>query len=82
MAKRMYSITAHWDDEANVFYSVSDIIGLHIEASTIDEFEAIMMDLAPGLVIANHVSKDELASLAPEDIIPANLWQRPTGKAA
>ena len=82
MAKRMYSVTAHWDDEANVFYSVSDIIGLHIEASTIDEFEAIMMDLAPGLVIANHVSKDELASLAPEDIIPAILWQRPTGKAA
>ena len=34
MAKRMYSVTAHWDDEANVFYSVSDIIGLHIEAST------------------------------------------------
>ena len=82
MAKRMYSVTAHWDDEANVFYSVSDIIGLHIEASTIDEFEAIMMVLAPGLVIANPVSKDELASLAPEDIIPAILWQRPTGKAA
>ena len=82
MAKRMYSVTAHWDDEAQVYYSDSDIIGLHIEAKTIEEFEAVMMDLAPSLVIANHVSKDELASLAPEDIIPAILWQRPTGKAA
>lgn len=82
MAKRMYSVTAHWDDEAKVFYSESDIIGLHIEAKTIEEFEDVMMDVAPGLVIANHVSRDELASLAPEDIIPAILWQRPTGKAA
>lgn len=82
MAKRIYSVTAHWDDEAKVFYSDSDIIGLHIEAATLEEFEAVMMDVAPGLVIANHVSRDELASLAPEDIIPAILWQRPTGKAA
>jgi hypothetical protein len=82
MAKRMFSVTAHWDDEAKVFYSKSDIIGLHIEAATIEEFEAVMMDVAPGLVIANHVSKAELASAAPEDLIPAILWQRPTGKAA
>jgi hypothetical protein len=82
MSKRIFNVTAHWDDEAKVFYSDSDIIGLHIEAKTIEEFEDVMMDVAPGLVIANHVSKDELASLAPEDIIPAILWQRPTGKAA
>ena len=82
MAKRMFSVTAHWDDEAKVFYSDSDIIGLHIEAKTIDDFESVMMEVAPGLVIANHVSKAELESSAPEDIIPAILWQRPTGKAA
>jgi hypothetical protein len=82
MIKRMFSVTAHWDDEAKVFYSDSDIIGLHIEAATIEEFEAVMMEIAPGLVIANHVSKAELASSAPEDLIPAILWQRPTGKAA
>lgn len=82
MSKRIFNVTARWDDEAKVFYSDSDIIGLHIEAKTIEEFEDVMMDVAPGLVIANHVSKDELASLAPEDIIPAILWQRPTGKAA
>ena len=82
MSKRIFNVTARWDDEAKVFYSDSDIIGLHIEAKTIEEFEDVMMDVAPGLVIANHVSKDELASLAPEDIIPAILWQRRTGKAA
>lgn len=82
MAKRMFSVTAHWDEAAKVFYSESDIVGLHIEAPTIEEFEAVMMDVAPGLVIANHVSRDELASLAPEDVIPAILWQRPSGKAA
>lgn len=82
MIKRMFSVTAHWDEEAKVFYSDSDIIGLHIEATTIEEFEAVMMDVAPGLVIANHVSKEDLATSAPEDIIPAILWQRPTGKAA
>ena len=80
--KRMYSVTAHWDDVAKVFYSDSDIVGLHVEAATIEEFEAIMMDVAPGLVVANHMSREELASSAPEDLIPAILWQRPTGKAA
>ena len=30
MAKRMYSVAAHWDDDAKVYYSVSDITGLHI----------------------------------------------------
>ena len=37
MIKRMFSVTAHWDDEAKVFYSDSDIVGLHIEAETIEE---------------------------------------------
>lgn len=82
MAKRMFSVTAHWDDAAKVFYSDSDIIGLHIEAGTIEEFEAVMMDVAPGLLMANHVSRAELESTAPEDLIPAILWQRPAGKAA
>ncbi|UJW85526.1 DUF1902 domain-containing protein [Devosia sp. SL43] len=82
MAKRMFNVTAHWDDEAQVFYSDSDIVGLHIEAATIEEFEVVMMDVAPGLVVANHLTKEELQSTAPEDLIPAILWQRPTGRAA
>lgn len=82
MAKRMFSVSAHWDEDAKVFYSQSDIIGLHIEAPTIEEFEAVMMDVAPGLVVSNHLSEAELRSSKPEDLIPAILWQRPTGKAA
>lgn len=54
MVKRMFNVTAHWDEDAKVFYSESDIIGLHIEAATIEEFESVMVDVAPGLVIANH----------------------------
>jgi len=82
VAQRMFNVTAHWDDEAKVFYSDSDIVGLHIEAQTIEEFEDLMMELAPGLVMVNHVTKAELESSAPEDLIPAILWQRPAGKAA
>ena len=63
--------------EAKVYYSVSDIIGLHIEAVSLDEFED-MTEVAPGLVMADHVSRDELA---PEDLIPAILWQRPSNQA-
>lgn len=62
MAKRMYNVTALWDDEAKVFYSDSDIIGLHIEAATIEAFEEVMMDVAPGLVMSNHVSKAHTAN--------------------
>lgn len=82
MPKRMFNVTAHWDPVAKVFYSESDIIGLHVEARTIEEFEEVMIDVAPGLVMANHVSKADLDTMAPEDLIPAILWQRPTGKAA
>lgn len=60
MAKRMFSIIARWDDEAQVFYSGSDIAGLHVEAATLEEFEAVMMDVAPGLVTTNHPTKEEL----------------------
>lgn len=49
MAERTFNVTARWDDEAGVFYSDSDIVGLHIEARTIEEFEAVMMDVAPSL---------------------------------
>ena len=77
MAKRSYSVRAIWDEEAGVYYADSDIVGLHIEASNLDEFEEIMMEVAPGLVIANHVTGAELLSTPLKDLIPAILWQRP-----
>lgn len=77
MNKRIFPVTALWDAEAKVFYSESEIIGLHIEADTIDEFERIMFELAPDLIIANHIAKPELQRKKIQDLIPAILWQRP-----
>ena len=47
--KRTFSVKAIWDDEAQVFYAQSDI-----EAASLDEFEEIMLDAAPELILANH----------------------------
>ena len=75
--KRNFAVKAVWDREAQVFYSESDIDGLHIEAATIDEFKEIMMDTAPELIVVNHLSAPDLAERPLKDLIPAILWQQP-----
>ncbi|MBK8458177.1 MAG: DUF1902 domain-containing protein [Phyllobacteriaceae bacterium] len=75
--KRTYSIAALWDDEAKVFYSESDIIGLHIEAGTIEEYETVMHEVAVELIVANHLTASEIANKSLKDLMPAILWQRP-----
>lgn len=82
MTNRLFHVTALWDDEAKVYYCESDIIGLHVEAATIEEFEEVMLDVAPGLIADNHMSAEERASRSTEDLIPTILWQRPASKAA
>lgn len=52
--KRTFFVKAVLDEEAHVFYAQSDIEGLHIEASSLDEFEAIIIEEAPELIMANH----------------------------
>lgn len=76
MAKRSFLVRSVWDDEAKVFVSESDIVGLHIEAATEDEFGVLMMELAPDLIVANHLSKVELTDSAISDLIPAIVWER------
>jgi len=71
--KRTFSVKAIWDDEAQVFYAQSDIEGLRIEAASLDEFEEIMLDAAPELIMANHRSAFEIAEHALKDLIPAIL---------
>jgi hypothetical protein len=66
-----------WDGDAQVYVAESDILGLHIEAATIDEFEAIMRDVATDLVIANHIGAEQLSSLPLRDLIPTIVWERP-----
>ena len=52
--KRTFFVVAKWDADANVFYSDSDIDGLHIEASTLEEFESLVSELAPDLIFENR----------------------------
>lgn len=81
MTQRTFSVSALWDEEAGVFYSESDIIGLHIEAETVEEFEQLMFELAPELIVANHITRPEQARRSLKDLIPAILWQRPVVSA-
>ncbi|WP_165215168.1 DUF1902 domain-containing protein [Affinirhizobium pseudoryzae] len=70
MARRIYSVKALWDDEAKVFYSESDIEGLHIEAPTIEAFEEVLFDAAVELIVANHISADELEGVTGRSRLP------------
>ena len=82
MVKRSFTVRALWDDEAKVYYSESDIIGLHIETDSLDEFESLIQEIAPGLIVANHLSKTDLTKASLVDLIPAILWQRPAKQHA
>lgn len=82
MVQRTFFVRAHWDAEAKVFYSESDIRGLHIEAPTIEEFEHVMRDAAVELIMANHVTAPELANTPMRDLVPAILWHRPEPEPA
>ena len=75
--QRTFKIKALWDAEAEVFYSESDIIGLHIEAATLEEFEQIFLECAVELITANHITAKEFATTPMKDLVPAILWQRP-----
>lgn len=79
--KRTFFIKAHWDEEANTFYSESDIEGLHIEAPSIESFEEVIFDAAVDLIVANHMTDADMAGRPMKDLIPAILWQRPAEPA-
>ena len=75
--KRSYVVTAVWDADAQIFYSESDIKGLHIEANTLEAFEALVVDLAPDLIIENHLSPVELDTIPLREMIPSIVIRRP-----
>lgn len=75
--KKSFYVRALWDEEVKRFYSESDILGLHIETDTIEEFEEVMKDVAAELVFSNHYSPQEIASTPPQDLTPIILWERP-----
>jgi hypothetical protein len=80
--KRTFTVEAIWDDEAGVYYAKTDIIGLAIEAVTLDEFEKILNEFAGELIIANHITADDLASTPLKYLMPLIIWQRPIAIAA
>lgn len=82
MSQRSFYIRACWDDDAKVYYSESDIIGLHIEADTLDEFEAILMESAVEMILTNHITPQEIATKPMRDLVPGILWQRPENEMA
>ena len=80
--RKVFTVRAVWDQEAKVYYSESDIEGLHIEADTLEEFENELFDIAADLIFANHMTDEELASSRPKDIIPAILYKGTLEKVA
>lgn len=82
MTKRSYFVRAFWDEEAKAFVSESDIVGLHIESPTLDEFEEVLKEVGPELIVANHLSAEELAAKSYQDLIPTIAWQRPPEEPA
>lgn len=78
--KRAFKVEACWDEEAKVWYSVSDINGLHIEADTLEEFEVVLFEVAPELIVCNHIRPQDLVKRTMAELVPAILWQRPQGQ--
>ena len=82
MTNRTFRVRAVWDEDASVFYSKSDIIGLHVEASTFAEFEVVLMEVAPDLIVANHMSAADFDSTPLRDLMPAIVLEMPLARAS
>jgi RNase H-fold protein (predicted Holliday junction resolvase) len=80
MPGNSFEVTALWDEDAKVWYSESDIIGLHIEASTIEAFRKEVERHAADLIIENHLDPTALETGKLRDLIPTIFWRE--GKAA
>jgi len=75
VTKRNFTIKAIWDEDAQIFVSESDIVGLHIEAKTLEEFARIMHENALDMVVANHIKPQELVKTTIADLIPTIFWE-------
>lgn len=82
MTNRSFHVRAVWDPKENLFYSESNIIGLHLEAPTFEEFEEILMDVAPDLIVANHLTAADLAGTPLRDLVPAIVIEKQLAKAS
>ena len=76
--KRTFYVKALWDDEANIWYSETDIQGLFINAKDLDEFEEVINEFAGELVLENHWRQEQLTEDMIQNTVPIILWQRPS----
>ncbi len=66
MAATSYRVNAEWDDEAQVWIATSDDVpGLCAEAATLEELTAVVVELAPTLLVANGVLTEDAAQGVP-----------------
>jgi hypothetical protein len=77
MKNRNFYVKAIWDEEAQVFVSDSDIVGLHIEAETLEDFQREMHAHAFDLVVANHIKPKDMVQNKLSDLIPTIFWEAP-----
>jgi hypothetical protein len=79
--RKIFTVKAMWDKDAGVYYSESDITGLHIEADNLEDFEKEVLEYAAELVVANHITDEELRTSQTRDVIPAILYRGAFEKA-
>lgn len=72
-----FYIKALWDNETKVFYSESNIAGLHIETESIKQFEEVLYDIVAELIISNHLSTEELIEKSFKEIFSPIIFERP-----
>ena len=72
-----FVVTASWDEEASVWISETNIRGLVIEAETLDEFEELVVALAPDMIRDNHLVPAGLGDRPASEVLPTVVWKRP-----
>ena len=75
--KKTYYVRAVWDPEVRTYYTESDIRGLAIETPSLEEFEELVFELGPELIMANHMTKQDLSDTPLRDLVPTIIWQKP-----
>jgi len=58
--KKSFNVRAIWDEENQIWFSESDLVGLHVEAQTFPEFQELVHEFAAELIVTNHYSDDDL----------------------
>jgi hypothetical protein len=73
--RKVFTVNAVWDADAGIYFSESDISGLHIEAESLEEFEKEMFEVAADLIVNNHMRDEDIYSPPSKDMIPAIVYR-------